>query len=269
MVSDTAHRSSAIFEPGRIITFALYLYFVAIVVRTLVWFMAGNLYLPQFPWVMGMEFLFILLYSLVLWWLKLPPFWLHIYLFFQSVLVLSILLLTPALDFSTGLYLILSSQIALFTRGRTRQGWILWLEILIVLPAVFFGNPLRHLALQLSTMAGIVVLAAYIATMQEEESARALSQVMLAELQDTHQKLKDYAGQAEDLAAIEERNRLARELHDSVSQTIFSIILNVRAAQMLLDRDPARLRTRLETLQALTQSALGEMRRLIAELRPK
>ena len=73
----------------------------------------------------------------------------------------------------------------------------------------------------------------------------------------------------EELAAIEERNRLARELHDSVSQTMFSIILNVRSTQVLLQRDPTRLRPQLETLQKLAQSALVEMRSLIAQLRPK
>jgi two-component system NarL family sensor kinase len=76
----------------------------------------------------------------------------------------------------------------------------------------------------------------------------------------------------------EERNRLARELHDSVSQTMFSIILNIRSTQILLERDPAQVRaqqvraqqvrTQLEQLQKLTQSALAQMRSLIAQLRP-
>ena len=92
---------------------------------------------------------------------------------------------------------------------------------------------------------------------------------MLAELEATHRRLKTYAGQVEELAALEERNRLARELHDSVSQTIFSLILNARSAQMLLERDPARVRSQLEQLQELAQSALGEMRGLIAQLRPR
>ncbi len=71
------------------------------------------------------------------------------------------------------------------------------------------------------------------------------------------------------MAALEERNRLARELHDSVSQTLFGIILTARSAQLLLERDPDRLPSELERLQALTQNALAEMRGLIAKLRPQ
>jgi signal transduction histidine kinase len=81
--------------------------------------------------------------------------------------------------------------------------------------------------------------------------------------------LQSYAGQVEELAAVEERNRLARELHDSVSQTIFSITLNTRAAQILLERNPAGVKPQLEQLQKLTQNALVQMRSLIAQLRPK
>jgi signal transduction histidine kinase len=269
MISEPARPSPKTLEPGPVVVIALYLYFAATIGRTLVWFMDGNQDLPQFPWVMGFDLLFLVLFTLVLWLRGQLGWLLHLYFVFQSGLILSILFLVNDLDFATGLFLLLSCQAAQYLRGRTRQGWVLLLVILTGGPVMLFDNPLRNIALQLSTMAGTIVLAAYIIAMQDEEAARAQSQDILAELQAKHQELKAYASQAEDLAAIEERNRLARELHDSVSQTIFSIILNVRAAQMLMDRDPSRVRPQLETLQGLTQSALGEMRRLIAQLRPK
>jgi hypothetical protein len=56
---------------------------------------------------------------------------------------------------------------------------------------------------------------------------------------------------------------------DSVSQTMFSILLTTRAAQLLLERDPARVRAQLVQLQELVQSALAEMRSLITQLRIK
>jgi signal transduction histidine kinase len=269
MIARPARPSFAPSAPGRVVVIALYLYYAATVSRTLVWFLDGHQDLRQFPWVMSLELAFLVLYTLTLWRPFLPGLVLHLYFLVQSCLVLSVLILVPDLDFATGLFLMLSCQIALNTHGRIRQGWIFGLVVLTGGPVLSFDNPLRNLALQLSTMAGIIVLAAYIAAMQEEEAARAQSSAILAELQDTHQKLQVYASQAKDLAAIEERNRLARELHDSVSQTLFSIILNVRASQLLMERDPSRLRPQLETLQGLTQSALGEMRRVIAQLRPK
>jgi signal transduction histidine kinase len=71
-----------------------------------------------------------------------------------------------------------------------------------------------------------------------------------------------------ELSTIEERKRLARELHDSVTQTLFSIGLTAEAAAELVDADPARARAQLGHLQELTRTAMGEMRSLIFELRP-
>jgi signal transduction histidine kinase len=70
------------------------------------------------------------------------------------------------------------------------------------------------------------------------------------------------------LAATKERNHLARELHDSVTQTIFSITLTAKSARMLLDKDPGQVVPQLDHLQELAQGALAEMRGLIFELRP-
>jgi signal transduction histidine kinase len=78
--------------------------------------------------------------------------------------------------------------------------------------------------------------------------------------------------QAHDVAALEERARLARELHDSVTQALFSMTLHTRVAQTLLERigddSPERLRQTLTQLGDLTRGALAEMRALIFELRP-
>jgi signal transduction histidine kinase len=69
-------------------------------------------------------------------------------------------------------------------------------------------------------------------------------------------------------AVVEERNRLARELHDSVTQSLFSVSLLSEAALSLLERDPSKARERLERANELAQGALAEMRALIFQLRP-
>ncbi len=74
--------------------------------------------------------------------------------------------------------------------------------------------------------------------------------------------------QAGELAAGEERAHLARELHDSVTQALFSMTLVSRSVEMLLDRDPDAARTQLTQLRELQREALAEMRALIFELRP-
>lgn len=74
--------------------------------------------------------------------------------------------------------------------------------------------------------------------------------------------------QARQLAAYQERNRLARELHDSVSQALYGIALGARTARALLERDPSRLREPLDYVLSLAEAGLTEMRALIFDLRP-
>jgi signal transduction histidine kinase len=75
--------------------------------------------------------------------------------------------------------------------------------------------------------------------------------------------------QAQQLAAVEERQRLARELHDSVSQALYGIALGLHTARIQLDRDPGELPESLNYLLSLAEAALEEMRALIFELRPE
>jgi signal transduction histidine kinase len=75
--------------------------------------------------------------------------------------------------------------------------------------------------------------------------------------------------QAQALAALEERQKLARELHDSVSQALYGIALGVHTARTLLDRDPGLVAEPLEYVLSLAKAGLAEMRALIFELRPE
>lgn len=70
-------------------------------------------------------------------------------------------------------------------------------------------------------------------------------------------------------AALEERQRLARELHDSVSQALYGIALGSKTARTLLDRDPDRVAEPLDYVRSLAEAGLAEMRALIFELRPE
>jgi signal transduction histidine kinase len=74
---------------------------------------------------------------------------------------------------------------------------------------------------------------------------------------------------AQDLAALEERQRLARELHDSVSQAIYGIALGAQTARALLERDPSKAAEPLDYILSLAEAGLAEMRALIFELRPE
>lgn len=73
---------------------------------------------------------------------------------------------------------------------------------------------------------------------------------------------------AQEAAVLEERSRLARDLHDSISQQLFSMTLTAQAARAQLEKNPGRTATQLERLQETASAALAEMRALIFQLRP-
>jgi signal transduction histidine kinase len=192
----------------------------------------------------------------------------HAYFALQSTLIVVLLGLPPHADFVTALFVALALQAALVFAGRTLAVWIALLALLTVVPALFVFGALLGLALTLIPAVACVVLPAFVVAYQEIEAARLESQRLLDELQAAQSRLQAYADQADALAALETRQRLARVLHDSVSQTLFSLSLNARAARLCLERDPARLLPQLERLQSLSHAALVEIRGLIEHLRP-
>jgi signal transduction histidine kinase len=75
--------------------------------------------------------------------------------------------------------------------------------------------------------------------------------------------------QGRELTLVQERQRIARELHDAVAQTLFSLRLTAEAAAALVRRDPDRAAAELDTVAALAASAVDELGAIVAELRPR
>ena len=71
-----------------------------------------------------------------------------------------------------------------------------------------------------------------------------------------------------ELSIVEERNRLARELHDSLVQTLFGVVLAAKSASTLLERDAAEANAQVDRLGELAQEAIAELRSLVFQLRP-
>jgi len=102
-----------------------------------------------------------------------------------------------------------------------------------------------------------------------QSNDRARIQALLSELEAAHRQLADYAARVGDLTLTAERQRLARELHDSVTQSLYSVTLYAEAAARLLaDGQMAEAAGHLHELRDTAQEALREMRLLIFELRP-
>jgi signal transduction histidine kinase len=113
------------------------------------------------------------------------------------------------------------------------------------------------------------LIAAFIAIIREAETSNEELRRQQVELQAAHQQLQAYTVQAEELAVLQERNRLARELHDSVTQSLHSATLLAEAGQRVASAgDIERARGYLVRLGEISQQALREMRLLVYELRP-
>ena len=103
---------------------------------------------------------------------------------------------------------------------------------------------------------------------QEAEHRRQLEQRIAErteELSTANERLREKAAQD---AVTAERTRLARDLHDAVTQTLFSTTLIAEVIPDLWEMNPVEGRRRLEELRQLTRGALAEMRTLLVELRP-
>lgn len=92
--------------------------------------------------------------------------------------------------------------------------------------------------------------------------------VILRDITERRRLEDELRTQAQQIAVAAERNRLARDLHDAVTQTLFSVSVIADVLPRIWERNPAEGRRRLEELRRLSRGALAEMRTLLLELRP-
>lgn len=199
------------------------------------------------------------------------PKYFQLYLIPQIVLICALLFQPdlPEYDYFALLFAILGMQVMQRSSRRTGAIWLGLFFLLTVLPLGMNEGLLQGLTLALTYTAVNVFLGFYALTTQRAQQAHAQTQALAQELQEANAQLQAYSMQLEQLAVARERNHLARELHDSVTQTIFSMTLTTQSALLLLERDPGQVQVQLDRLNELAQSALSEMQVLISKLRPE
>jgi signal transduction histidine kinase len=190
-----------------------------------------------------------------------------VYLVLQLALVILLLSVDPQEDFALLLLPPLALQ-AVFAYGW--QAGRIWIAIfcLASIPPMAIKEEEQAIGAVMAIFYGVVslLLGRYAHLTQKSNQIRNENQKLLFELQTAHEQLKGFANQREELATEQERTRLARELHDSVTQTVFSMNLAVQSTRMMLEKDLPRAAGQLDRLQELSRSALAEIQRLVAEL---
>jgi len=191
----------------------------------------------------------------------------HLYLAVQGSLVAGLLAMQPSTGIFPILYFILSPQAMLLLPQRSAVLWIVafilvaggniviaqgWSEGLIALP-VYAG--------------GYFFFGIFAHALVRADAARRESQALLAELQEAHRQLQEYAARIEELVVIEERNRLAREMHDTLGHRLTVASVQLEGAQRLCTADPERAASMVGTVREQVREALSELRSTVATLR--
>jgi signal transduction histidine kinase len=101
----------------------------------------------------------------------------------------------------------------------------------------------------------------------KEREAGARARALAEELARANDKLREYAARVEDLATVAERNRVAREIHDTLGHSLSVVHVQLEAARAVLARDPASALAAIVRARAVNEEGLAEVRRSVAMLR--
>ena len=196
-----------------------------------------------------------------------PEWQLHVYLAIHGSLVAALLFLQPGWTMFPVLFTtpIIWAMLALPLRLGA-----CWIAIYTVVTAASF-------AVGMNLVEGLIALflygvlyaflGAFANAVARADAARRESQALLAELQEAHRQLQEYALRAEELAVVEERNRLAREMHDTIGHRLTVASVQLEGAQRLCPADPERAASMVGTVREQVREALGELRATVATLR--
>ncbi|UCH59549.1 MAG: sensor histidine kinase [Anaerolineales bacterium] len=254
-------------------TVGVSLLYAAIVIRGLFWYSKG----PYLGWLIAIWAVYGLLFYIE----PLLERWLGeghagslkwmqaAYLILQTGLIGAMLVIPPLNDFGGSLFVPLSLQAVLFYGRRAGSLWTAAFTLIMAVILLRGGDKFPGGLAMALLYGGICFLSGgYANLIRQAEEARRENQRAFNQLQAAQHEIRSYATQREALAAERECNRLARELHDSVTQTVFSMNLTIQSARILLEQDHQRVGDQLDRLQKLAGSAMGEIQLLVTQLQP-
>src|SRR5512137_3029980 len=193
-----------------------------------------------------------------------------VYLLIQCVLAFVIVYLAGNIGALLGLYMGLIGETIGLLREKFR--WMVT-AITVILGLSFFnyilqfGNSGWYWWL-LAILPGAIFVAVYVTLYSRQAEARQQAQSLLKDLETANRQLSEYAARVEDLTIANERQRMARELHDTLSQGLAGLILQLEAADAhLAGNQPVRARAILQQAMGKARNTLTEARQAIDDLR--
>ena len=154
-------------------------------------------------------------------------------------------------------------------RLSPRWRWAVYIGILalIILPILRYSTLETAFMNTLFISPAIFFIAVVTQVKINEQHARENAETLTKQLETANRQLAEYASQAEELAATQERNRLAREIHDNLGHYLTIINVQLEAARVTLNSEPVRTMDALGKAQDLTRKALSSVRESVAALR--
>jgi signal transduction histidine kinase len=152
-----------------------------------------------------------------------------------------------------------AGQAAILLPPATAWRWGLGLFAMMVLYSLLAWGDSGLINIAFNA-AGYIFVFAISYFVRQAELARRHSQMLLQELQDAQEQLRA-------LAILEERSRLAREMHDSLGHRLTVAVVQLEGAQRLVATDPQRASTMVGTMREQLKEALADLRQVVAELR--
>jgi signal transduction histidine kinase len=189
-----------------------------------------------------------------------------IYFTIQIVLATSLLFLTRSPAIMLAMLPLAGQSVVLFTRRMMFVVCsIMW--VALVVPMAILAGWGAAAVLGMFFLAGIVFVVVITQLAVKEQRARAEVERLLIELKEANEKLREHAAQVEEISTLTERNRLAREIHDSLGHYLTVVIVQIEAAMVLLEKDRELSLEGLRKAQTLAQKGLAEVRRSVKTLR--
>ena len=183
----------------------------------------------------------------------------HLYFAAQTLVIGSLWSLQPENSPFGTLFFVLSAQVMLLLPPRPAALWIVAFILMTGISFVHFLGWIGILWL-VPNIGGYLFFATFGNLWRQAELARRRSQQLLEELQVAQRQLQD-------LAVVEERNRLAREMHDSLGHRLTVAIVQLEGAQRLISTAPDRAARIIGTMRDEMKEALAELRRTVTALR--
>lgn len=256
-----------LFRPDSPLTFAIYLVvYLSVVIRVVLRTPEEGLVHPLVYALLAVYLAFSVAHPVIS--RRWAP-WTHIHLAVLSLVVCALLFTEPRLDYYALLFLGLSIVAASALARGADLTWLAAMCVLLTLSMLAVYGARQAASYVPIYVAGPLIMSMAVLESRRAASERAKSEELLLRLTEANRRLREFAEQAEEAAATQERARLARELHDAATQTVFSMNLTVEAARMALPREPERVPGMLDRLQELARDALAEMRGLVDQLRPQ